>query len=93
MISNENDELRRRNKAFEIENDVFKNELNIMKFENDAYEQGHRDALNNISIQTIARALMELPGYRSDSEVNEDGHISGEVLLDARVVQARLREG
>ena len=67
MISNENDELRSKNKAFEIENDVLKNKLNIMKGKIDILENiiaslkiKSKSLLNNVSKFSIKRKTLDV---------------------------------
>ena len=71
LISNENDELRRKNKAFEVENDILKNELNIMKCKIDVLENDiaslkvkSESLINDINKITIKRKSLDVRKYK-----------------------------
>ena len=72
LISNENDELRNRNKTFEIENDNLKNELNIMKGRIDVLENDIASIkvkgeswLNDVSEFTLKKKSFDVRKHRS----------------------------
>ena len=72
LISNENDELRNKNKAFEIENDNLKNELNIMKGRIDVLENDFaslkfksENLLNDVSMLTHKRKTFDERKHRN----------------------------
>ena len=89
LISNENDELRNRNKAFEIENDNLKNELNIMKGRIDVLGNDiaslkfkSENLFNDVSKLTHKRKTFDERKYRSENVLrkiilDENGFIKG----------------
>ena len=70
-ISNVNDELRSKNKSFEIENNVLKNELNIIKCKIDILENDitslkikSESFLDDVNKLSIKRKTLEVSKYR-----------------------------